>query len=298
MLWVTLLLDRLHINLHLSNERYKAYIEQLYLMQSCKDEFLPGVSVKIWKKGDFTTYFRYGAGKHPIADIVLGSSKSGSKYLSVQLFPGNFTGDRFNRFKKDLSVMIPLLTYEYLYFEGRVAYIELAHDCLSLDRDRIIPYRSHARASNLHIEPETGYRGTITIGSNKSREKCRIYAKDRQLKNFSKVDTAYGKFPSRTRFEIISRHIGMSASEVPSKMKNRFKNIECFDLPACRGIIADSEWQAFIDSCRDDGAVFALRQNPHRRKHYLAMLRSCAVPHFTPASGWMGVAEAMAIVAP
>ena len=169
---------------------------------------------------------------------------------------------------------------------------------LSLDRDRIIPYRSHARASYVHIEPETGYRGTVTIGSNKGREKCRIYAKDRQLKNFSKVDTVYGKSPCRTRFESISRHIGMSASEVPSKMENRFKNTECFDLPACRGISADSEWQAFIDSCTDDGAVFALRQHPQQRKQYPAMLRSCAVPHFTPASGWIGLAKAMAIVAP
>jgi hypothetical protein len=90
----------------------------------------------------------------------------------------------------------------------------------------------------------------------------------------------------------------MSASEVASKMKNRFKNIECFDLAACRGISADPEWQAFIDSCMDDGAVAALQQHPQQRKQYLAMLRACAVPYFNPASAWSGLGKAMAVVAP
>ena len=54
----------------------------LYLMQESKTELLPDIAIKKWKKNDFTIVFRYGAGKVPIADIVLGSSKSGGKYLS------------------------------------------------------------------------------------------------------------------------------------------------------------------------------------------------------------------------
>lgn len=271
----------------------------LYLMQEYKDELLPNIAVKIWKKNDFTIIFRYGTGKHTIADIVLGSSKSGKKYLSLQLFPPNFKEGNFERFKKDLSVIIPELTYEFLYFNGRVAYIELARDCLSLDRKNIIPYRSHTRSSNVYIEKATGYRGTITLGSEASREKCRIYAKNRQLKNTGKDNYGYAKFAHRTRIETASRHIGLSPSEVAAKMENRFAKVECFDLTACRAYSDDAGWQSLLDICETDGSATALKLVPTQRKQkFLAMMRTCAVPHCDLASAWAELPKAMEIVAP
>jgi hypothetical protein len=54
---------------------------------------LPDIAIKKWKKNDFTIVFRYGAGKVPIADIVLGSSKSGGKYLFLSFSLGGFKSE-------------------------------------------------------------------------------------------------------------------------------------------------------------------------------------------------------------
>lgn len=216
-----------------------------------------------------------------------------------QLFPPNFRDGKFERFKKDLPVIIPELTYEFLYFNGKVAYIELARDCLSLDRQKIIPYRSHTHSSNVYIEKATGYRGTATLGSRASREKVRVYNKKRQLKNANKGSTGYENFSCRTRFEAVSRHTRLSPSAIGEKMKNRFKNVECFDLDACRGLSDDPEWQDLLNVCETDGSASALKQIPAQKKQkFLAMMRICAVPHCNLASAWADLPKAMEIVAP
>lgn len=56
----------------------------LYVMDECK---LPDIAVKICKKNDFTIVFRYGAGKNPIADIVLDSSRLGESICRCSFSP-------------------------------------------------------------------------------------------------------------------------------------------------------------------------------------------------------------------
>lgn len=298
MIWLELLVDRIHINIPLPEWYYSLCIGQLWEMTNIAKDLLPSGKIKVWKEG-YATYLHYCPSKKPIAEIIVGSTKTQHRYLSLCLFPSQFRGNEFSVFKEQWDLFSPDLSYASLFEKGRVAYIEVALDSLSLARENLIPFRAYSRISDVYLENDTGHRGAVTLGSEKSRERICVYDKKRKFQEEGKEkDTPYSNFKYRTRIESKSRHIGLSPSKVGLKMKNRFSKLEIADLQMAYQLFKDQDWHVFLKLCEIDGSASALKQNAAKKSEYLARLRQCAVPNCRPADHWKKLPQAMQVIAP
>jgi len=296
-IWYRQIIDRIHMSISLgkSPQLYGVLIGQLTGMKDIQSDLVPKGKITVSAKKYVTRLGYYPADKkRKIAELEMGSTKSGHMYFRLGLYPSKFMPGEFAIFREHLELLFQM-PYDVLFQQARVSYLELAADSLTYKLGSFIPFRSrinHSKIWKLNGVPH----GTLWLGSLLSKLKFSCYNKGKQL-----MDTGCAEHEVvRTRIEARLRHVGMTAAELLEKLPNPFISLEIADVLKAREISTDPDWHLFLDQCLYEvGSAAALSQcSKSTRKKYIAMLRASAADWWKPSFLWKGLAPAIAAIAP
>lgn len=294
-IWYPQIVDRIHMTITItkSSKLYGVLLGQLTGMNDMQSDLVPKGKITVFKQQYVTRLGYYPADKkRKIAELEMGSTKSGHMYFKLGLYPSKFRPGEFAKFKEHLEQLFQI-SYKVMFHKARVSYIELAADSMTYESCTFIPFRQRINHSEVWLD--NGKQGSLYLGSKLSKKRFCIYNKAKQLTD----SKCAGKHKIRTRFEARLRHIGMSASEITEHLPNPFSCLEIADLPKARALSADLQWQSFLDQCLEEGSAYALSQcqKPIRKK-YMAMLRTAAATWWNPDYLWQVLPKALEVIAP
>ncbi|PKO61223.1 MAG: hypothetical protein CVU24_09655 [Betaproteobacteria bacterium HGW-Betaproteobacteria-18] len=281
------------ISISKKSQLYGVLIGQMMGMKDIQSDLVPKGKITISKQQYITRLGYYPSDKkRKIADLEIGSTKSGHMYFKLVLYPSKFQSKEFSKFKDHLETLFQI-PYDVMFYTAKVAYIELAVDSLTHQFHTFIPFRQKINWSKGW--PEEGEKNTMYLGSKLSKKRFCIYNKAKHLTD----SKCAGKHKIRTRFEARLRHIGMAASEITEHLPNPFSCLEIADLPKARALSADLQWQSFLDQCLEVGSASSLKQCQKLiRKKYMTMLRDVAVTWWNPDYLWQVLPTALEVIAP
>lgn len=294
-IWYPQIVDRIHMTISIpkKSKLYGVLIGQLLGMKDIQSDLVPKGKITISKQQYITRLGYYPSDKkRKIADLEIGSTKSGHMYFKLGLYPSKFQSKEFSKFKDHLETLFQI-PYDVMFYTAKVAYIELAADSMTHQFHTFIPFCQRINCSKGW--PEEGEKNTMYLCSKLSKKRFCIYNKAKQLTD----SKCAGKHKIRTRFEARLRHIGMAASEITEHLPNPFSCLEIADLPKARALSADLQWQSFLDQCLEEGSAYALSQcqKPIRKK-YMAKLRDAAVTWWNPDYLWQVLPTALEAISP
>ena len=303
-----LVVDRIAIKLVLGAPEYVQFIrEAMESMEEMESTLLPSGRIILrknqyqWRLDYYPQYIWKKAGRRKIVDLILGAYKAPGKkaidhYLRLTLYPSQFRGEEFQHFKHTLDLLFDMFTYDMFYMVGMVTYLELAWDTLSHKNHEFLPYRKWCTKSEIQVE-DTGFHGTLYVGSKSSSLWFRVYDKVKQLKDTGK-STKVEILPC-TRIEAVLQSLGRTPAKLLEIDENPFKRLQIADLQQVKAIELGDDWKAFIAESLHVGVPRALKERPDKvRSKYLSMLDDCQVKWWKPDWVWKQLPGAVAILMP
>ncbi len=291
--WKTTMIDRIHMSISVSKSLHGYLVSILKGLPQMQSDYVPNGKITITEQHYLTRLNWYPAKNRKIAELEIGSTKSGHRYFRLGLYPSKFRSDEFEHFKWLFTTLMPW-PYAKLYEGARVSYVELAADSLTHMAHSFIPFRPQCWYSAIYVDGK-GEPGTTYLGSKTSALRFRIYDKHRQLQQKG-LPSAYQK---HTRFEAVARHTGLTPDELASKMHNPFARLEVADLLTAQQMSKAKPWQDFLVQCLAVGSAAALANcYPNQRRHYVKHLRKAAAPWWKPEERWQGMPNALKVIAP
>jgi hypothetical protein len=296
-IWYWQIIDRIHMSIGLGKnpQLYGVLIGQLTGMKDIQSDLVPKGKITVSKEKYVTRLGYYPADKkRKIAELEMGSTKTGHMYFRLGLYPSKFRPGEFTKFREQLELLFQL-PYDLLFQQARVSYLELAADSLTYNMGSFIPFHARINHSKMWKSKDVAH-GTLNLCSLLSKKRFCFYDKAKQLTESG----CPGHEVIRTRIEARLRHIGMSTSEIPEKLPNPFASLEIADVLKARKVSDDPYWQSFLDQCLyGNGSATALSQcSKSTRKEYVAMLRASRADWWKPDFLWKGLGQAMAVVSP
>ncbi|MDR3368096.1 hypothetical protein [Rhodoferax sp.] len=303
--WRHLLVDRIAITVTMKSlDLYKFALSQLYGLVDIQKDLLPLGRIFVRKEEyctrlDYYPEYKMKQTRRCIANITVGSNvlfgKGGvHRYFKLTLYPSQFQGEDFDRFKSVLEDHLPDFNYKRLHMYGKVNYLELALDSLTHPNHTFLPYQKYVNISQIYPETD-GTMGTTYICSEEGNQRFRIYDKRRQLHD--KGSAQHTKGLPHTRIELVLRRTGMTASELTS-LENGFAKLRISDLTKAKNYSTDPVWQAFLAACLVHGVPDSLKSFPMQRKKYLAVLDSFPVSWWHPETKWLQLPNALKRIEP
>lgn len=294
-IWYPLIVDRIHMTISIGKNTnlYGVLIGQIAGMKDIQSDLVPKGKITVSKQKYVTRLGYYPADKkRKIAELEIGSTKSGHMYFKLGLYPSKFKSHEFAKLKDHLETLFQI-SYDVIFHDARVSYIELAADSMTYPMNTFIPFRQRINFSK--VWKQHGEKGSIYLGSNLSKKRFCFYDKAKQLTDAK----CAGEHKIRTRLEARLRHIGMAAFQISEHLPNPFSCLEIADLARARDVSTAVEWQGFLDQCLEDGSAHALSQCPKPvRKKYMTMLRTCAATWWNPDYLWQVLPRALEVIAP
>ncbi len=141
-IWSPQIVDRIHMAMTIvSKEYYGVLIGQIFGMKDVQCDLVPKGKISVFEGKSFTRLDYYPRKKRKIAEIQMGSTKSGKMYFRLALYPSKFNADDFQIFKEHIELFFQI-SYLQLFLQSKVSYLELAADSFSYSIDSFIPFRS------------------------------------------------------------------------------------------------------------------------------------------------------------
>ena len=306
-LWKPLVVDRIGITFVIPDEDlYNHIYGQLFTFKEEQGTYLPSGKIVIRKNPHCTrldyypAYSHKKAGRRKIADLTVGScSKPGKgvthKYFTLTLYPSQFQVGEFEHFKSNFDLLFNPLSYLQMHESGTVNYLELAADSLSQKHHSFLPYRKGCKNSSIYFDSKTGQLGTTYIGSRTSNFRFRIYDKRKHLIETGKTPDPNWK--THTRIEAVMRRLGITPAEL-CQLDNPFTKLQIVDVITTQGASEDKDWQSFIENSMQIGIPKALPSNAYQRKKFRALLDETQCQWWNPNFIWLGLPDALGVIAP
>lgn len=298
----SLVVDRIAITVVIpSPNLYKVVIAQFWGMSDIQADILPNGKMVV-RDEEYCTHLYYypeyesKKKRRCIASMTLGANKlfggkSLHRYFTLTLYPSQFRGNEFDHFKTVLGQLLPDFSYENLYSNGKVNYLELASDTLSHKNHSFLPYRKYSVNSAIYKDGES--LGTVYLGGVTSNLRFRIYDKKKQLEDKSIYCGSHANI--RTRIEAVMRRLSVAPVDLLS-IKNPFLKLKIADLNQAKAAYADKAWKCFLIDCTNgQGVPDALAKCSHyNRKKYRATFDDLQVWWWKPDFVWAQYPKALA----
>ncbi|MHB8848160.1 MAG: replication initiation factor domain-containing protein [Burkholderiales bacterium] len=303
-IWTRIFIDRIGMTIAIGDKDYFGVM--MGIMDCWVLDVKPYPNGKVIKsKYKYTTRYDYyseykhkATGGRKIVDITFGYRPTGPKvvhlYITLTLYPSQFRGDEFARFKELFDAISNDITYEDFFNTARVNYLELAVDSLTHENHSFIPDYKYAKGSRV-FHGNNNYLGTLYLGSPSSNIQLRIYDKRKQLIEKGKAHL-YGDM-HQTRFEAAMRRLGIPAAELIN-LKNPFEKLSITDIAKAKGISNDVSWQAFLEESQQHGVPSAFSKYQKSRKKYRYLLSASQVNWWNPKMRWVGFDQALLVIKP
>ena len=217
-------IDKLTLTQHVLDQEHQMSIRD-WIEGACDD----GEGENFYSKGH--KYYRYSY-KFPI-------SADGRQNLLVQISPywkkipflridwnPNKAGKLGNEIVQDLCINFYLDSgYDFLYENAKISRLDTCLDIADLELDNILvtapKIKNWARYGTDKLE-------TVYLGTQKSKNRYRIYNKRQQLIDVEKYDPS--TLPIHlTRFESIQKNSGLTLAELAQNMPNPFSDLAVVD---------------------------------------------------------------------
>ncbi|MBC3833599.1 replication initiation factor domain-containing protein [Undibacterium amnicola] len=288
------MIDRIHLNVKIpSNELYSFALGQLEGIRELKHRLVPKGNISISKGKYLTRLNYYPTKKNLAANIIVATTKKKHRYFQLCLYPSKFKIGEFKKFSESLAMFFDIFTYENLFTNSRISYVEFAIDSLTHTAHDFIPYRRRCNMSEIFVEHD-GTMGSTYLGSTKSDTRFCIYDKKKQLEKSSPVPEK-----TRTRIEARLRNVSMPPCELISKMKNPFLTLQIADLKKAKQLTEEIEWQSFLLRCLETGSAKALSElKKAQRKAFNSRLDSVRASWWNPNYVWKYFENALLRIAP
>jgi hypothetical protein len=182
----------------------------------------------------------------------------------------------------------PIFFYQTAYTHGKVQYLEIAKDFLSVEPGSFLPHAAYAKSqtSNL-VKNTTHYVGTQFITYNKLRQLEEVKGK---ISGWQKI----------ARIEAKARKTGLQPCQLHT-LPNPFQALEIADVAQLKAVSESPDWQAFLDhACSNGvGAIRALHALPEsKRKKFRAFMRDCGCSWWKPKAIWSEWERALRAIDP
>lgn len=214
-----------------------------------------------------------------IARISVGSTKTTHFYLSWELFPHILLGkdkDVFKQFNDCITEVVGnFASYETAFNCGKVRYIEVAKDFISVPLDSFLPHSPLTRKP--YKDDSSKCETTHYVG----KDKYTIYDKKFLLEEKKQAC----EWSNLTRLEVEEHRTDLHPWQLPN-LPNLFRGLECADLAALQGI-QDPKFKAWLSIAQNRGETFAMRGlTPYQRRKMRACLRQCPADWWNPEKFW------------
>lgn len=290
-----LAIDRIHMTIGVTGgDAYSFLIAQLYGLLDSSLNLLPNGTFKLSKE-KYRKRLSFCPEKNRVtADLIVGVTKSKHQYLTLVLYPSKFSSGDFERIRFVLDTLFPDWSYEMLFAEAKISYIEIARDILNKHAASFLPYHPAARTS-MFYKNKDGSNGAAYLGSVKSNKRYCVYDKAKQL-----IETqGKSKFTKRMRVEARLRKTGLTASQLADGLKNPFQGLELIEIQKLLSISSETDWVSFVEECCSSGTAHALKLCDKKlRKLYKFRLVSAKVGWWNPKQWWAQLPSALAVIQP
>jgi len=223
--------------------------------------------------------------KQSIARLEVGCTKAKHFYLAWTLYPQAINQNQaaFKVFNEAISLLFgELFSYQKSYLNGRVQYLEIAQDYMTIPPGSFISHAPYTKSSNV-------FKGTQYLG-----KAYTCYDKRKQLKE---VKNQTSKWQNIVRLEAKCRKTGVQPCNLHT-LANPFAGLEIACIARLQAI-ADPEFQEWLELAQSVGTTSALHALPEaRRKKFRQHLRDCAAPWYDPVKIWDTWSNALQSIAP
>lgn len=264
--------------------------------KAIKEDLVPKGNI-IVEKGHYSTRMKYYSIKGKLTAVVLvGTTKSKSRYFKLVLHVGKASDLELAVFQQQLGLLAPEMEYSKLFDTARVTRIDFASDSFSHLHQSAIAFRPHSTCSGVWLDKMSAP-GTLYIGSKASDLHFRIYDKKRQQEQTKKTAVPWAKW---LRIEAEIRRPGCSGSELGSAIDNPFQGLGFADVASAHAVSSDADWQYFLGLCLAVGSPMALAETKDKstKKLFRARLLESAVSWWKPVEVWTKLPQALSRIAP
>ena len=205
----------------------------------------------------------------------VGSTETKVLYLAYEIYPHAIAKNQnsFTAFNQYINLLFgPEFSYSFVSQIGRISYLEVCKDYLSVKTSDILPHSAYSKFSDV-------YPGTQNhkLGSTHA-----IYDKKLQLHDVKSVESPWTQI---CRIEAKVRHTGLKVTELHT-LPNPLKNLELASMALLKAS-NDPNFQQFLDRAQKVGVTTAMTTHTkYQRKKLRHYLRECAVPWFNPEQIW------------
>lgn len=269
-------IDRMRITVPLKPDQYKMAWS---ILPGIADPTISGsLDLKHWK-GRYRTGLILKDGVQSIAQVIAGSSQTQYRYWQWELWPDAINSiehaQAWEKFQSLFDILAsdndPTYSLSHAMDTGKISYIEVARDFAGAEKEKIIPWATHARKGFVFKDHGKGINGTTYLGSKDSPRNFAIYDKKQQLKDKG-LPCPY---PSLLRVEVRLRAQGILVKEI-EQLETQFQHLHIASAPKARTLFEEKSWQTFIETAENEGAASAFSMlTKHHRKVYRERLMQC-----------------------
>lgn len=292
---LALQIDRIRMTgVGLSKQQYSAARGQMPLIaKNCNESLKTGKVIYIPKTYVHAIIYRMDS-VQLVARLEVGSTKAKHYYLAWELWPFRLKKSEFKTFHNCIEAVLPspVFSYPFMFENGRVRYMELAHDSVTAKMHEFIPWID--KVHNSHVYSEGCSKGAIYLGSRQSSRQYCVYDKAKQLAAVKRPS----QFKNLTRIEVRLRNLSTPPAQL-SQMANPFMPLKLSELALCEGIDNVEEWSNFLLRARAFGSAmaFSLEEKSTKKKLKQNLLK-CRCSWWSASSAFSTFPQALKLLRP